>query len=165
MLKRGSREIGMTRQANTEVRVPCSDFGHPAGSPNQAGILSLRDFSALPGNDGAAVCPQRVADGNNAVQKTVMVPSSSSTRVTSPRNKTVSPSLIFAIGVSVQCLWLVLPTCAGFTALCRGAPAEESRAVPELAATDVVGAQFGDKDRIKPDHFLRLAGPPALAAG
>jgi hypothetical protein len=37
-----------------------------------------------------------------------------------------------------------------------GAPAREPRAVPELAAADAVGAEFGYEDRFEPDSFCVL---------
>ena len=37
--------------------------------------------------------------------------------------------------------------------------------MPELAARDVVGAEFGNQDWTEADQLLRLACPPALAAG
>jgi hypothetical protein len=37
-----------------------------------------------------------------------------------------------------------------------GTPAEQSRAMPELAAADVVGTEFDDKHGIEPDPLLRL---------
>jgi hypothetical protein len=45
-----------------------------------------------------------------------------------------------------------------------GVPADQPGAMPELAAADVVGAEFGDEPGLQPDHLLCLAGPPALAA-
>jgi hypothetical protein len=36
--------------------------------------------------------------------------------------------------------------------------------VSELTARNVIGAEFRNQDRTKPDHFLSLAGPSAFAA-
>ena len=36
--------------------------------------------------------------------------------------------------------------------------------MPELIAADVIGAEFGNENRLETDHLLGLSSPPALRA-